>query len=269
MSLPGAPHPAQSAATQQLYTLPNGMAVACGNGRIADFMHNEVFLQQVYRRHGVTIGDNACVVDAGANIGLFSIFASQSARNVRVYAFEPIPRTFKQLQLNVLTHAVGVRAFECGVSDADKVVTFTAYPQMSVISGCHIDQDIDQRMRDAMTTQIAGMGMPRFFARRYVKEAMQSRQVECRVARLSTIIAEQRLERIDLLKIDVECSEVEALRGISDEHWPRIRQLIVETHDEALLNEVTGVLRAKGYSTVVEPDPGLESVSLVYALPHA
>src|SRR5205823_5305892 len=39
------------------------------------------------------------------------------------------------------------------------------------------------------------------------------------------------IERIDLLKIDVEKSEHDVLRGIDDEHWPMIDQVVIEVHD--------------------------------------
>ena len=41
----------------------------------------------------------------------------------------------------------------------------------------------------------------------------------------------QGLERVDLLKIDVERAELDVLRGVRREDWPRIRQVVLEVHD--------------------------------------
>ncbi len=46
----------------------------------------------------------------------------------------------------------------------------------------------------------------------------------CAMTTVSALMAEHNLERIDLLKIDVEGAELDVLRGIRPEDWPRIHQ---------------------------------------------
>ena len=46
----------------------------------------------------------------------------------------------------------------------------------------------------------------------------------CAMTTVSALMAEHDLERIDLLKIDVEGAELDVLRGIRPEDWPRICQ---------------------------------------------
>lgn len=46
----------------------------------------------------------------------------------------------------------------------------------------------------------------------------------CAMTTVSALMAEHDLERIDLLKIDVEGAELDVLRGIRPEDWPRISQ---------------------------------------------
>jgi hypothetical protein len=48
---------------------------------------------------------------------------------------------------------------------------------------------------------------------------------------LSLLIDENGVKNIDLLKVDVEGGEAEVLRGIREDHWPIIRQAVVEVHD--------------------------------------
>uniref|UniRef100_A0A7S0R318 Methyltransferase FkbM domain-containing protein n=1 Tax=Chlamydomonas leiostraca TaxID=1034604 RepID=A0A7S0R318_9CHLO len=48
---------------------------------------------------------------------------------------------------------------------------------------------------------------------------------------VSSVIEEQQLTRVDLLKVDVERAELDVLRGIELRHWPLIRQVAVEVHD--------------------------------------
>jgi len=76
---------------QTLYVLPDGSPVAHLHKNETDYIYNEIFVQQAYVRHGITIDDGDCVLDVGANIGMFTVFASRLARNLRLLAFEPNP----------------------------------------------------------------------------------------------------------------------------------------------------------------------------------
>ncbi|WP_220505625.1 FkbM family methyltransferase [Microbispora sp. H10830] len=95
----------------------------------------------------------------------------------------------------------------------------------------------------------------------------------CPFRRLSTVIAELALPHVDLLKIDVQRSEIEALDGIDDRHWPLIRHLAVEVHDEpgtateGRLEIVLRALRERGYRVHVLPaaDASAEGRRIVFA----
>ncbi|HEU5130884.1 MAG TPA: amino acid adenylation domain-containing protein, partial [Pyrinomonadaceae bacterium] len=72
------------------YQLPNGLAVVHQNKNETDYLFQEIFENRTYIRHGIELPEGACVVDVGANIGLFTLFVLEHSRNARVYAFEPI-----------------------------------------------------------------------------------------------------------------------------------------------------------------------------------
>lgn len=52
---------------------------------------------------------------------------------------------------------------------------------------------------------------------------------------VSALISELSLERVDLLKIDVEGAELDVLRGIDQKDWPTIRQV---SNTAPILSEV-------------------------------
>jgi acyl carrier protein len=81
------------------------------------------------------------------------------------------------------------------------------------------------------------------------------------------VIREQGVERIDLLKVDAEKSEGYILAGIRDEDWPKIRQVVLEVHDDVLLAEVSGVLHRHGFEVAVDDFAVAEGVrvTMVYA----
>jgi acyl-coenzyme A synthetase/AMP-(fatty) acid ligase len=85
---------------QALHILPDGSPVAHLNKNETEYIYNEIFVLQAYLRHGIAIRDGDCIVDAGANIGLFTVFVSRLARALRVVSFEPNPAAFACLKGN-------------------------------------------------------------------------------------------------------------------------------------------------------------------------
>jgi amino acid adenylation domain-containing protein/FkbM family methyltransferase len=253
-------------ADKQLYRLPNDLEVACLSRRDADVVYQEVFDDEGYLRHGVTLADGDCVFDVGANIGLFTLFVHQRCRGARVFAFEPIPPTFAVLQENVRLYGLDVKAYECGVSDKAGVAEFTFYPEASASSGMYADVLEEGKVSRAFIENKGELG-------RYADELLEGRfeaeRYECRLRTLSEVIAEERVERIDLLKVDVEKSELDVLRGLAADDWARVRQVVLEVHDtDGRLEEVTSLLNRHGFDFVVEQDHLLKGTGLynVYAV---
>jgi acyl carrier protein len=75
---------------------------------------------------------------------------------------------------------------------------------------------------------------------------------ECRLTTLSEVIREHKVERIDLLKMDVEESELEVLSGIGDEDWDRIKQIVLETESRETLDEIVPMLKKRGFEVFVD-----------------
>ena len=77
------------------------------------------------------------------------------------------------------------------------------------------------------------------------------------------------MEEVGLLKIDCEGAEA-VLSGIEDSLWPKVRQVVIEVHDqEGRLSRVQELLSRQGFSKqVVEQEQGLEGTKLfnVFAL---
>jgi aryl carrier-like protein len=85
---------------------------------------------------------------------------------------------------------------------------------------------------------------------------------------LSQIIRDEKIECIDLLKIDVEKSEADVLAGIASDDWKKIRQIVIEAHDvDGQVTRLTQLLSTQGYSVIAEQDEYLSGSSLynVYA----
>ncbi|MGH9334017.1 MAG: FkbM family methyltransferase, partial [Vicinamibacteria bacterium] len=252
-----------------LLELPDGRAVAHLNPSETRFMYEEIFERGAYERHGVEIGDGAVVFDVGANIGLFSLYASDSARNVTIHAFEPMPEVFAALKANQTLHGFQGKLHPVALGSKPGREEFVYYPNVSVLSGRFADSDEERRVvMRFLENEGRGRGDETLLGE-LLEERLEARRFECEIRTLSEVIRESGCERIDLLKIDVEKSELEVLLGIEDQDWARIQQIVVEVHDEGdRLETIEKLLSRHGFQLEVDQDPSLVGTGLynVYAV---
>lgn len=122
--------------------------------------------------------EGSTFVDVGANIGYFTKLASRLVgTRGRVFAFEPMPAALRLLRMNT-SQLPNVTIFPMALSDTKGTATFYVRKKGDMSSLSHDPS-----------------AMP----------------VPVRVGTLDESLADQ--ERIDLIKIDVEGSELEVLRG--------------------------------------------------------
>jgi amino acid adenylation domain-containing protein/FkbM family methyltransferase len=259
---------------EDVYILPNGMTIAHLNKAETEFIYDEIFVKQAYLLHGITLRDGDCVFDVGANIGLFTLFVHQYCRQARVYAFEPIPAIFDRLRLNTALYGGQVELLQLGLGRETRQGTFTYYPHVSIVSGCFADIAAEREVIKAYLRtqpQDGAQGAPPSSTTldEMLAERLHQEQVTCQLRRLSEIMREHGVEQIDLLKIDVEKSELEVLGGIQNHDWPKIKQIVVEVHDiDDRVAQITALLTAHGYALTVEQDAALTGSGLysIYAV---
>lgn len=253
------------------HRLSTDLEVFCVNRAEARFLYQEIFVDAVYLRHGIDVRNGDCVFDVGASIGIFGLFLQRSYAGLRLYSFEPIPQVFEVLAANTTLHGLTTRLFNCGLGDRAARVPFTFYPNNSVMSGRHADAAEDR----ATTRTFIGNRTPAFVEQARTDAAVsrhfdgmieglfERTIVECELRRLSDVIRSEGVRSIDLLKVDVEKSEHEVLTGIDEEHWPVIRQIVVELHDiEGRLAYWKTRLDVMGFLTAVDQDPMLSGTNI-------
>jgi FkbM family methyltransferase len=255
------------------YILPNGVTIVHRNKSESDFVFREIFEDHCYFRHGIELKDGDCVFDVGANIGLFSLYLSTLPCKVNVFAFEPLPPLYALLEENRARCAMStVRSFAYGLAAEAGSAVFTYYPRNSIMSGRYPDKAMDgevvktylrQRLQAAGTA-----AAPEAVLEDIAQSSLAGERYDCTLRTLSDVMAEHRIERIDLLKIDVERSELDVLRGIADADWPKIRQVVVEVDNgNGQLAVVENLLRTHGFALTVEQEQSLRdtAIYMVYA----
>ncbi|GAT67111.1 FkbM family methyltransferase [Planomonospora sp. ID91781] len=225
--------------------LPNGLEVTQVDPGEAALIYREIFVEESYLRDGFPSTVPEVIFDVGANIGLASIFFKQRFPDAFVVAAEPGPGTYAALRENFARHVPSGVAREVAVSDRDGVRRFGYYPQAPAESGFYADQRQETELARRL---LVGSGVPGPAADRLARERHRLSYVDCRTVTLSTLIREQGVDRVDLLKIDVEKGELDVLAGIEEPDWARIGHLVLEVHDIAgRLARVVSMLRGRGF----------------------
>lgn len=248
--------------SDQIYRLKNGLTVYHLNKYETEFSCKEIFEESTYLKNGISLADNACIFDVGANIGLFAIFAKQLCHDAKIFAFEPAPEVFRLLQLNVAKYGSDVQVYQCGLSDKESVTNYTYYPHYSIMSGFHADFEEDNQALCAGVRNQISKSLPpgsSVVSDRIVEvlvkdKLSEARQSQCRLSTVSTVLREAGVDRINLLKIDAERSELEILGGVDESDWPKIDQIVMEAHSEGQAERVVSLLNAKGYSVKTEQE---------------
>lgn len=88
--------------------------------------------------------------------------------------------------------------------------------------------------------------------RAIVKYMMSGKEVvRCPLCAVSDLVHEFSLDRIDFLKIDVERLELDVLRGIDPDDWPKIQNIVLEVHDiDDRLNVIVDMLKRFGIGNI-------------------
>src|SRR6185369_11650903 len=249
------------------YRLPNGMAIVNHNITETNYIYQEIFEDLSYLKYGIKLNKGACVFDVGANIGLFTLFVNQYCEDARIYAFEPLGPIFDNLRINSELYDANVKLFKYGLADQEGQVTFTYYPNYSARSGvskyADAADEVDvikkflQNKQESGDSDVNGLLDE---ADDLLTGFFQSEAHECRLRRLSDVIREQGIEHIDLLKVDVQRSELDVLKGVTDEDWKKIDQVAMEVHDaegqdtEGRVGEILHLLNRHGFDAVAEQD---------------
>lgn len=177
-----------------------------------------------YLRHFISPG--MVVVDGGANCGIYSVAAGKLVGpSGRVIAFEPGAKAFSVLSRNIhLNHLRNVRAYCAALSDKDGTARLYHH-----------------------------MHGPNSFSLAFPKKAvLDSEEVVTRT--LDEVIREEGLDRVGLIKLDVEGAEELALRGAA-QVTARFRPTIIFEANPAAAEQLSlapsgtwDLLRTWGYS---------------------
>ena len=186
----------------------------------------EIFYNEDYRNDFVQIDTNDIVVDIGANIGIFSIWALQFSPE-KIIAVEPEQTTFNYLQENTKDFN-NITIIKKGISDKEGTVELTTTEQSRANYLSINDNILDKNIRTVYDADLI------------------SQMVE--TTTISNLIKENNLERIDFLKVDCEGGELDLFRTIDKKYLRNnIKKISVEFHSKHIKETIVKILSDNGF----------------------
>ncbi len=164
----------------------------------------EIFMEECYMT-GLedTIPDNPTIIDIGANAGYFTLFAASCFHGARIWAYEPIPSNFKQLDRNCKMNAnIQVTCLQKAVSgQAGKII-------------------MTYDSRDSFTTSATILSKP--------DDTNDVIKVDS--VTIPEIFEAYGIKKCDLLKMDCEGAEYDIIYQCPSDYLLKITQIAMEVH---------------------------------------
>ncbi|KAA5544753.1 FkbM family methyltransferase [Adhaeribacter rhizoryzae] len=155
----------------------------------------QIFVEKEY---DLTFPDNPkIIVDGGANIGLFTILMKNRFPDVKIISIEPDKDNFKILQKNVGSYS-DIHCENCGIWH--KATTLKVYDKYEIGKwGMVVEEDNDEGNIAALS--------------------------------IDAIMNKYAIDRIDILKLDIETSEKKVFMHNYERWLPKVKMIIIELHD--------------------------------------
>ena len=204
--------------------------------RDIEYIYNEIFSGGAYDHPLVKLPEHPTIIDVGANVGLYSIWAARKYQPRAILAFEASPSTFECLTDNAARHISAelttALCFNLAVSrEAGRELVLNQPPWNSGFS------TLLDGSKLAWVDELHGQG-------ELITHKVRSTTV-------SREIAVHGLGAVDLLKIDVEGHFIEVLEGIAAADICKVRNIVLEAEYADTLGHsresLCALLRAKGY----------------------
>ncbi len=199
----------------------NGMEIAMRPKRGDLTAFRETWLQRVYLGPNLRLAAGDTVIDVGANIGCFTLFAASCVGpRGRVISIEPDAETFGRLKLNIqanrLRNVIPLRAALAGRSGT---VSLRSCPNALFSS---LYGQVDGRHNDGTVQEVPAMTIDQIMSNAGV--------VSC-----------------NFLKMDCEGAEHEIVAAMSVETAARIGQIGMELHDLAGVDSEATIRRLEEF----------------------
>jgi FkbM family methyltransferase len=193
-----------------------------------------VWLIEEYKKLNFDINNNDVVVDVGAHIGLFTLYASQFCNKGKIYSFEPVKENYKLLLENVKSNNLKqVTTFNFAVSNSNDPIKL------------FINDDE------------AGHSMFYTSSQSLIVDSIS----------LQRIFDDNHIDYCNFLKLDCEGAEYEIIKTLPTTYFKKIDKIIIEYHladsHPELLIELKEILITNNFE--IHTKPSFLGMGFLYA----
>jgi FkbM family methyltransferase len=235
--------------------LPNGKVcylTSAAMRTMAKLLCWETFKRGQYRRPGFELRRDDMVVDVGANIGMFALWAEPQISAGRLICIEPNPQTLECLRMNIarndLRNVIVIAAAAGGETGTMELIYQPGWEAFAHSAAVDSPWFLTRSKIGAAS---------RWLLHRVLRQAHQpatTKPIVVPQLPLSRIMDEHGVATVNFLKIDCEGSEYEVLRSLDAAHWARIERVVIEYHDfgrNRNHRELVKILRDNGFEVEV------------------
>jgi FkbM family methyltransferase len=197
---------------------------------------SEIWCKKIYTKN-LPIEDGDIIIDIGANIGAFSIFAAKNAKNIKVFAYEPSPVAFSTLVKNIKEN------------NLEKVI----FPFKMGVAGKRGKRILFFRSNGSDTTDT--------IIEKHKEIMRHNANLEINVTELEDIFKINNLNYCNFLKIDAEGAEYEILFNTPAKIVRKIEKIALEYHDG--YENIEKFLRNHGF--YVSHQPTIKNEGILWA----
>lgn len=186
------------------YSLRNGVQFEARAGTFDRYAINEIWVYGAYFPKGFEINSGDTVLDLGAHIGTFAIYASKKVEHGKVISLEPNQDNFKLLRRNIfLNGCKNILALNKAVSSkSDKLKLFLN----SENNGAHS------------------------FYKRNQEHFSEDKSYFVDSISLDKLFKKLNISKINFLKMDIEGAEYDVLLNSSHETLQKVDKIALEYH---------------------------------------
>ncbi len=167
--------------------------------------YKEVFFDQIYIKkfpNNDFLKGEPTIIDIGANVGYFSLFALSKNLKAKVYSYEPMPNNFELLSKYKRENSkCNFNPFNLAVGSAVGTIT------------------LNYNASDSFTTSASILPL-----------VGENDQIKVKTTTLAEIIESNNIKQIDFLKLDCEGSEYDILYNSEKMLLQNIKTMAIETH---------------------------------------
>lgn len=192
-------------------------------------IENEIFWKGIYNgweKYSMRLWKDLCehanvIFDVGANTGIYSLVAKTTNANAKVYAFEPVERVYRKLDFNIALNNYDITTINKAVSESNGTAIIYDTSEEHILSVA-VNKNISLTPENTFP-------------------------VEINTITLDTFISTNNIKELQLIKIDVEMHEVEALKGFKKNIKKFEPTILIELLDDKIGKEVQGMISGMGY----------------------